>query len=387
MGSILSNKSVSYHSPSSEDWEEYKKNIESFKEFKVPKIFDEKNKHDYLFIALADGTENDMKEPSKYTNIAKIREELKDNTNPNIATFYKDGVGTYEGKGNILDKTKAKFDAALSLSHEERVKEIYEEFSKQANIWKSKDPNANISIVEVGFSRGSGVVSLLNQMIHEKGIKDTETKKIINGKLQATGDYLISPGQISQSVLLYDPVTTSMKENMSLSNSTVSALQINAKDEYRNFFPLSKIAQGEHQLEINLPGCHTDIGGGYDKNGLSLYSKNIGNQYLNKMIHTKDKLFKKTRLPSRNDPSVVIHHSEEHSKLYKKEKQRGITLIDKKVYQKKIASLNISKNDNSKLLYSPIYTNSIKEFKIQKLKKAKTIEKEISRKERFIRFR
>jgi len=268
MGSILSNKSVSYHSPSSEDWEEYKKNIESFKEFKVPKIFDEKNKHDYLFIALADGTENDMKEPSKYTNVANLEKELEDNTNPNIASAYVSGVGTYKGKGNILDKTKAKFDAALSLSHEERVKEIYEEFSKQANIWKSKDPNANISIVEVGFSRGSGVVSLLNQM-----------------------------------------------------------------------------------------------------------------------IHTKDKLFKKTRLPSKDDPSVVIHHSEEHSKLYKKEKQRGITLIDKKVYQKKIASLNISKNDNSKLLYSPIYTNSIKEFKIQKLKKAKTIEKEISRKERFIRFR
>jgi len=386
MGKLLSNNDVSYHSPSDEDWEDYSKNVDSFNRFKIPKVFDEKNKHDYLFIALADGTENDKKNLEKYTNVSQLEKDIEDNSNPKIAFHYEAGVGTFEGEGNKLDKTKAKFDAMFSRSHKERVEKIYNKFSKQANIWKSKDPDANISIVEVGFSRGAGVISLLNQMIHEKGIQDTETKRIIDGKLQLTGEYLIQPGQISQSVLLYDPVTTSMKENMSLSNSTVSALQINAKDEYRSLFPLSKIAQGKNQLEINLPGCHTDIGGGYEKNGLSLYSKDIGNQYLNKMIQTKDNLFKKVRLPSKNDPSVVIHHSEEHHILYRKKEVRGITFIDKKEYESKISQLNISDYNHSNLSYSSISSKSIKEFKKQKLKKVKTIEKEINRRERSIGF-
>ncbi|MBN2767917.1 MAG: DUF2235 domain-containing protein [Campylobacterales bacterium] len=370
MGNMLSKSSVSYHSPTQDDWDVYDKSINAFKSFEVPKIFDEQNKHDYLFIALADGTENDMKDPSRYTNVAVLRKELEDtNKNPHIFFDYIEGVGTYEGESNLLDKARAKIDAAFSLTHEQRVEKLYQNFSKQANIWKSKDPDANISIVEVGFSRGAGVATLLNQMVHERGIKDTTNRVWKDGKKELTGDYLISPGQVPQAVLLYDPVTTYMKENFSLSNSTVSALQINAKDEYRNLFPLSEIAEGKHQTQLSLPGCHSDIGGGYDKNGLSLYSRNIGNQYLNKMINTKEPLFKDTKLPSKNDPSVVIHHSEEHNVIYTKEKQRGITSMDKKEYQSKTASKNISEYNRSKLTYRPMVSQkTIASFKEQKVK-------------------
>jgi hypothetical protein len=380
MGNILSKSSVSYHSPTQEDWDVYDKSINAFKSFEVPKIFDEQNKHDYLFIALADGTENDMKDPSKFTNVALLKEELKDHANPNIGFYYKEGVGTYEGEGNLLDKARAKIDAAFSLTHKERVEEIYKEFSKQANIWKSQDPDANISIVEVGFSRGAGVATLLNQMVHERGIKDTTNRVWKDGKKELTGEYLISPGRVPQATLLYDPVTTYMKENFSLSNSTVSALQINAKDEYRNLFPLSEIAEGKHQTQLSLPGCHSDIGGGYDKNGLSLYSRDIGNQYLNKMINTKEPLFKDTKLPSKNDPSVVIHHSEEHNVIYTKEKQRGITSMNKKEYQSKTASKNISEYDRSKLTYRPMVSQkTIASFKEQKVKASNNKQRSFSK--------
>ena len=379
MGNILSKSSVSYHSPIQEDWDVYDKSINAFKSFEVPKIFDENNKHDYLFIALADGTENDMKDPSKYTNVALLRNELEENTNPHIGFHYKAGVGTYEGEGNLLDKARAKVDAAFSLTHKERVEEIYEEFSKQANIWKAQDPDANIAIVEVGFSRGAGVAALLNQMVYERGILDTTSRIWKDGKEELTGDYLIPPGQVPQATLLYDPVTTYMKENFTLSNSTVSALQINAKDEYRNLFPLSQIAEGKHQTQLSLPGCHSDIGGGYDKNGLSLYSRDIGNQYLNKMIHTKEPLFKETRLPAKNDPSVVIHHSEEHNVIYTKEKQRGITSMDKKEYQAKTASLNISKYDRSNLSYRSIVPQkTIADFK-KKMERPKSRQREFGK--------
>ncbi len=371
MGGVVSKEKVSYHSPNEKDWELYENSIKSFKSFKIPKIFDEKNKHDYLFIVLADGTENDLKNPNRYTNVAKLKEELKDNKNSNISFHYKEGVGTYEGEGNLVDKTKAKLDAVFSFSHKQRVEEIYEEFSKQANIWKSKNPQANISIIEVGFSRGSGVISLLNQMIHERGIKDTVNRVWKDGKKELTGEYLIKPGQIPQAVLLYDPVTTNMKENLSLSNSTISAFQINANDEYRNLFPLSQIVKGKNQLQIFLSGCHSDIGGGYEKNGLALYSKDIGNKYLNKMIDTKEKLFKDTKLPLKDDPSVVIHHSEEHNIIYRKNKQRRVIIMDKKEYDSKIKRLNIPDYDNSRLSYTSISSDKISKFKEYKLKKSK----------------
>jgi uncharacterized protein (DUF2235 family) len=189
MGGVLSKEKVSYHLPSEKDWELYEKSKKSFNSFKIPKIFDEKNKHDYLFIALADGTENDLKNPDTYTNIAKLEKELERINNNKISFYYKDGVGTYEGEGNLVDKTKAKLDATFSFTHKQRVVEIYEEFSKQVNIWKSKDPQANISIIEVGFSRGAGVISLLNQMIHERGIKDTINRVWKDGKKELTGEY------------------------------------------------------------------------------------------------------------------------------------------------------------------------------------------------------
>jgi uncharacterized protein (DUF2235 family) len=191
MGGVLSKEKVSYHLPSEKDWELYEKSKKSFNSFKIPKIFDEKNKHDYLFIALADGTENDLKNPDTYTNVAKLEKELEsiNNKNQNIASSYIDGVGTYAGEGNLVDKTKAKLDAAFSFTHKQRAEKLYNQFSEQVNIWKSKDPQANISIIEVGFSRGAGVISLLNQMIHERGIKDTINRVWKDGKKELTGEY------------------------------------------------------------------------------------------------------------------------------------------------------------------------------------------------------
>ncbi len=364
MGGVLSKEKVSYHLPIEKDWELYEKSKKSFNSFKIPKIFDEKNKHDYLFIALADGTENDLKNSDRYTNVARLQRELKyQNINKNIAFHYETGVGTYAGEGNFIDKTKAKLDAAFSFTHKQRAEKLYNQFSEQVNI----------SIIEVGFSRGAGVISLLNQMIHERGIKDTINRVWKDGKKELTGEYLINPGQIPQAVLLYDPVTTNMKENLSLFNSTVSAVQINANDEYRNLFPLSQIVYGDNQLQLPIPGSHSDIGGGYEKNGLALYSKSLGNEYLNKMINTKEKLFKDTKLPLKDDSSVVIHHSEEHNIIYRKDKQRKVIVMDKKEYDNKIKELNISDYDNSKLSYTSISSDKISKFKEYKLKKSKAI--------------
>jgi hypothetical protein len=322
MGQFLSKEEVSSYSPSDGDWGLYEKARNAFESFDVPRLFDRNDPHSRLFVVLADGTENDLKDLSKYTNVGVLDRELKKNPNSNIAYSYKSGVGTYQGTGSFLDKTAGKLDAAFSFTDRQRSEELYESLSKQVNTWKQDDPEARISVAQVGFSRGCGVAVLLNEMIHERGIKDTETKKIINGKLQPTGEHLVKPGQIRQAALLYDPVTTFMQGDFSLSPSTVSALQLNATHEYRSLFPVTSIAAGPGQLQVDLPGCHTDIGGGYKKDGLARYARDMGNTFLNQLAgHT---LFTKQDLPPRDDASCVIHHSWEHKAIYRKLAERRI---------------------------------------------------------------
>jgi hypothetical protein len=322
MGRFLSQEEVTYHAPKPEDWGLYDKVRKVFGSFDVPHLFDQNDPHNRLFIVLADGTENDLKDLEKHTNVALSRTDLLANRDPRIGFEYVEGVGTFQGAGSLLEKATAKLDAVFSFTDRQRAEYLYKAFSDQANTWKQEDPKARISIVQVGFSRGCGVAVLLNEMIHERGIKDTETKKIINGKLQPTGEHLVKPGQIRQAALLYDPVTTFMKGDFTLSQSTVSALQLNAAHEYRSLFPVTSIATGPGQLQADLPGCHTDIGGGYERDGLARYARDMGNRFLNHLAgHT---LFRKPVLPSRDDASCVIHHSWEHKAIYRKLAERRI---------------------------------------------------------------
>lgn len=322
MGRFLSQEEVTSHGPTSKDWKLYEKTWKAFQTFNVSQLFDQNDPHARLFVALADGTENDLKDPAKFTNIGLLNKALLAKEDPKISFQYVEGVGTYQGEGNLWTTAFAKLDAAFSLTDRQRTENLYKTLSDQANAWKREDPEAKISVVQVGFSRGAGVATLLNRMIHERGIKDTETKKIVNGKLQPTGDYLIKPGQIKQAALLYDPVTTFMKGDFTLSPSTVSAFQLNAAHEYRALFPVTSIASGPGQLQGTLPGCHTDIGGGYEKDGLARYARDMGNAFLNRLAGHA--LFKRPDLPPRDDASCVIHHSWEHKAVYRKLAARKI---------------------------------------------------------------
>jgi hypothetical protein len=322
MGRFLSKEEVSSYSPSDGDWELYEKALKDFESLDVPRIFDQKDPHSRLFVIMADGTENDLKDPGKHTNVALLNDELKRNTNPHIASHYVSGVGTYQGAGTPLKRATAKLDAAFSFTDRQRAEELYESVSAQVNAWKQDDPEARISVAQVGFSRGCGVVVLLNRMIHERGIIDENTVRFRNGQYELTGEHLVKPGQIRQAALLYDPVTTFMKGDFTLSPSTVAALQLNAAHEYRSLFPVTSIATGPGQLQADLPGCHTDIGGGYERDGLARYARDMGSRFLNHLAgHT---LFRKPVLPSRDDASCVIHHSWEHKAIYRKLAERRI---------------------------------------------------------------
>jgi hypothetical protein len=124
MGRFLSKEEVGSHAPTPEEWELYENSRKAFESFDVPKLFDPNDPHSRLFVAMADGTENDLKDSGKTTNVGLLDGELRENNDPNIAYKYVEGVGTYEGEGTLLSKASAKLDAALSLTDRQRAEKL-----------------------------------------------------------------------------------------------------------------------------------------------------------------------------------------------------------------------------------------------------------------------
>lgn len=52
------------------------------------------------------------------------------------------------------------------------MEEMYYDFCVQANKWIKENPNSEISIASVGFSRGAVTASMFTRMVHERGIQN-----------------------------------------------------------------------------------------------------------------------------------------------------------------------------------------------------------------------
>src|SRR3546814_3752839 len=143
----------------------------------------------------------------------------------------------------ISDWSSVVCSSDLGFTFERRVETAYDQFCKQAKIWLSEDPDAKISILGIGFSRGAEEVAALRRMIEERGIQDptgaeyTYHKDGLIKDVEYTRPPLVPPGQTVQAALLFDPVATGVKEHdRRLPSTVMSALQITAEDERRDQF-------------------------------------------------------------------------------------------------------------------------------------------------------
>lgn len=291
--------------------------------FEAPKLASGPNSR--LFVAAFDGTGNDaVADPLHGTNVGEIYRQLKDRADAgdsSVVAGYVEGPGTQ--KKNLLVRA---FDAATGSTFEPRLEAMYEQFTKQAARWRAESPNLEITIATVGFSRGAEQAAAFARMVHERGIQDpagrTE-RRDENGKLivEYTKPPLVAPGQVAQAVALFDPVGTGAPRNYDrrLPPSVISGLQLTSEDERRGLFKGTDIIDvgmtpDGRFLGLMLPGCHSDIGGGYHRNGLSIRAGNLVTDYLNSLSDTPF-------LHKRAEPTApgmnVIHRSEEGMFLYR----------------------------------------------------------------------
>ena len=383
---------VPYRGLKQEDIQLIQESFALLEGLEVPQLYDANNSHSRIFFVLADGTGNDLSNPEKYTNVANLYEELRNNfeNHPRIGFDYVEGVGTQD------KKFAAGVDGLFAYSFKGKADRLYRKLSNKVAAWKREDPNVEIAVVHVGFSRGCGVSAYLNQKIHNEGILNPR-KAVVNGK--AVDDILIEPGKIKQAAVMYDPVLTNMRQDnfslephdFTLSDSTVSVLQINANDEIRKLFPLTHfidegLSINKHCLSCTLPGAHSDIGSSYSIDGLGKLSRAMKNSYLNVLMGEEH--FKKVKIPG-DLKEYAIHDSSKHHPVYQLFTQvprglndmtnRYIGRVDNKLPTRKIdfsqelpsvfeisSSISIDKRKQ-------IYTKEFKEKTVQQVEKNSSI--------------
>ncbi|TDK30995.1 T6SS phospholipase effector Tle1-like catalytic domain-containing protein [Luteimonas terrae] len=298
---------------------------QALEEFTAPVLLDEGRTDQRLFVASFDGTGNSKDDPDKLTNIALIDEQIRQRAEQTeqelgytpLGRGYVEGPGTQGGISGIAD-------AIYGGSYAARLEDMYLQFVRQAKKWVDENPNADIRILSTGFSRGAEQAAGFTRLVEERGIQNPtnavakrNADGLIIGEVIYPNPPLREPGTVVQAVGLLDPVGTGAprQHDRRLAESVISGFQINALHDRRNLFQGTWIIDpgttpDGRFLNVSVAGAHTDIGGGYRRDGLGVLSGNLAIDYINALIQPSP--LEKRALP--DDPDqYVVHRSEEHA--------------------------------------------------------------------------
>ncbi|QDE40915.1 DUF2235 domain-containing protein [Luteibacter pinisoli] len=292
--------------------------------FKAPTFLHAGNPSERLFVVAFDGTGNNkFTDPEHATNVAKISDELEAlaERDSRLSVMYIEGPGT---TGSRLERG---FDSATGASFAGKIERAYEGLVKQANVWHEDVPEAKIRVQAIGFSRGASQVAGFTNILHERGIPRLSGFVERDDSVHYTR-YVASPGTTRQAVGLFDPVATGvpMQFDRRLPSSVVSGFQITAKDEFRASFPSDQIippglSQDGRFLNITVPGAHSDVGGGYLRNGLSIRSGNLMRDYLGAFNETPSLVKEFEPTDTRFN---VLHRSVEGQHIFRLDPRVGV---------------------------------------------------------------
>jgi len=306
---------VSFYPADAHDMQSYVDAKQQLARLKVPILVHADRPHEKLFVACFDGTGNDAhSDPEHASGVARIRADIRALNkagNAQVMPGYVEGPGTQR---NFLVKA---WDGARGHTYDERLQEMYQQFIDQAWKWHREDPDVQIRLAEIGFSRGAEQAAGFARMVHELGVQDpTGIVKSAHGHITYTKPPLVAPGQIAQVAGLLDPVGTGEpieKHDRRLPPSAISRFQLTSEDESRKQFKVSPIvapglSPDGHSVNVMVGGAHSNIGDTYHHNGLGIRNTNMTIRVLNGL---RDQPFLEERAEP-DDPRLnVVHRSEE----------------------------------------------------------------------------
>lgn len=249
------------------------------------------NSHEYLYFALFDGTAQDADDPKQEkTNVGLLKEQvygLRRESELRVGGHYVPGIGTQD---NFFSRG---FDQVFAFSWDEKVEDAYRELANQAKEWKGRDPDAQIRLVEAGYSRGAVLAPGLARLVDRYGIVDPEQLRFGrdpygNITVESPRPPLVAPGQTAQAMLLFDPVATGLPAHYDarLPGSVISATAMIAMGERREAFAQLAIldpglSPDRRFANLPQPGGHSNVGGGSREAGLEAGAFNVAVDYLN----------------------------------------------------------------------------------------------------------
>jgi Ca2+-binding RTX toxin-like protein len=280
MGSLFQSSEAT--KPASEaEKEQYRIAVDFFETLQLPDVITGSTSQK-VFVVNFDGTGNNQyTNPGEASNVALLDSALEAvedaKSDSSFVNTYQIGVGT-EGSAQALQQ-------ALALGAKARVQDAIDVLRMQYAQWLADSAGQPFEpyILVTGFSRGSAEARLFMNVIDQYGIpalNDPGVDLVYNA---ATS--LKPPGSVHMSALLYDTVGTGMTGNFNIPDTVDSVVHFTSQDERRVFFPLMSIESGPGEatnrlIEVQLPGVHSDIGGGYSVNGVSFLNLYFAKQVL-----------------------------------------------------------------------------------------------------------
>lgn len=218
-----------------------------------------------------DGTGQDMKVLPRYlwSNVAFLYEAVDTTETPEVVQSrkYLDGVGTRKGE----DLTGGGFGIGLDERIEEACDFLYQEFAQSAE--HDEEPHVYL----FGFSRGAFAARWLASLVDFCGVSkgNPAPRKLFvthREKRMDDAQEFIDSGRVYYPVKIdfigvWDTVEASIDKITGIANvpkcvgKVYHALAI---DEWREKFKPTRFNPSEKVDEVWFPGCHTDVGGGYE---------------------------------------------------------------------------------------------------------------------------
>lgn len=222
---------------------------------------------------------SDNSKGNDITNIGKLRDfYLPPKKGRLTFPVYVDGIGTESGQGDSA--LGQALDSGPTSSYDKVLLACREKIINEAKL-RLKDFLPTIECIHkiefdvFGFSRGASAARQFVNTIDQQAVHPLveAVAKETSIRLKAGFDWASREDCRIKFVGLFDTVCSSSLEARSVTLAPDCAervVHLTAKDEWRYFFALTRITNdvegkkiASNFTELALPGCHSDIGGGY----------------------------------------------------------------------------------------------------------------------------
>jgi hypothetical protein len=161
---------------------------------------------DQILLSAFDGTNNDRNNLSlsgtkQSTAVGSLEQKVREGSiGNNVVTKYFAGLGTDgTAPGSTLKP------GAVTAQTLATAEQAYKEFKEVALTWLGSNPNGQVSVMSVSFSRGGATDVAFKQLVYERGLTTVE------------GRVLVEPGSVHFAPsLMIDPVFTGVYGNAAL---------------------------------------------------------------------------------------------------------------------------------------------------------------------------